>query len=395
MRCSSSTAVALGISGCSRSSGRYSVRLAAIGWLLYGGADHTRDQRCNTIGCSRYDRYPASVRRTSCVRLTRSKHNARSRNPTVPFRPVGDEPDTRSTVGDVSAADDSTADVLGQAAFGTGFGDALPASTTALDAWHRAVALGARGYYSRARAELRRARVLGASAALASLVTSTEASFVRQLGDHRAAARLDGVALIAATDPASAADALTGLAADALGIGRLMLADRLLQRAAAVVHDSDHLSSSSQPVSSITEIPSATGDSELWRQLVRLDWVTAELAMAGGKSERAGEFARSASVRAQASGSVRHVVKSRLIVAASHCVAGELDEALKNADDVQRQCDRLDLLPLRWAAAMLCDGVRAESADAATIHECEREIERRGGEFRKTPVLPGGVGTGS
>src|SRR5919204_531052 len=55
----------------------------------------------------------------------------------------------------------------------------------------------------------------------ASLAHSTHASFLRQLGWHDEARGWDGRALaLAGTDSEARADALIGLAADALGVGR-------------------------------------------------------------------------------------------------------------------------------------------------------------------------------
>src|SRR5690349_22538234 len=60
---------------------------------------------------------------------------------------------------------------------------------------------------------------------------STQGSFLRQLGWHSLARGWDGRALaLAAGDPEACADALIGLAADALGIGRFAAAATLLAR---------------------------------------------------------------------------------------------------------------------------------------------------------------------
>ncbi len=58
--------------------------------------------------------------------------------------------------------------------------------------WLRAVALGGQGRYSAARAELALVRRSASRGVWASLAESTEASFLRQLGWHRAAAVHDG-----------------------------------------------------------------------------------------------------------------------------------------------------------------------------------------------------------
>src|SRR5690348_14458649 len=88
----------------------------------------------------------------------------------------------------------------------------LPAATSARDIWLRAVAAGGQGRYASAFAELGRLHRC-ADPSLRSLALSTRASFLRQLGGHRAAAELDGRAVLesASADPAARADALTGL----------------------------------------------------------------------------------------------------------------------------------------------------------------------------------------
>ncbi|EUA06878.1 hypothetical protein I553_0543 [Mycobacterium xenopi 4042] len=61
-------------------------------------------------------------------------------------------------------------------------------------------------------------------------------SFLRQLGWHAQARRWDGRALaLAGDDPEAVADALLGLAADALGLRRFAVAETLLRRADKVL----------------------------------------------------------------------------------------------------------------------------------------------------------------
>ena len=257
---------------------------------------------------------------------------------------------------------ESAAPSLVAAAFGAHPGSApLPPASTPLESWLRAVALGGQGYYARARAELRNATP--GSDTLASLLSSTAASFVRQLGGHRRAAELDGRALVLAggdgTGPAARADALTGLAADALGVGRLRLSARLLDRCAHELGD----------------------DPQRWRENLRLDWVSTELALASGDGAAALAGAREADARAVDCPSERHRVKSRLLLAAALCVNGETAESLVVAREVADRCAEHGLLPLRWAAAMLCDGIAPAGRHADVAAECAAELARRGGRF--------------
>ena len=132
-----------------------------------------------------------------------------------------------------------TATALSAAAFGEDPGMwPLPAAHTPAELWLRAVAAGGQGRYGSAQADLSALLHQLPAGGLASLALSTRASFLRQLGGHRAARGWDGRALaLAGTDGAStvepAVDALVGLAADALGVGRLAASATLLERADA------------------------------------------------------------------------------------------------------------------------------------------------------------------
>ncbi|MBF6297558.1 hypothetical protein IU459_08370 [Nocardia amamiensis] len=273
--------------------------------------------------------------------------------------------------------------VLAEAAFGADPGRSateLPPASDALGCWYRAVVLGGQGRYAAARAELRRVCNHSADPVLLSLAGSTEGSFLRQLGRHDRASASDGraAALVLATDAAAEAaatgsaigayyrpnradaicDALTGLAADALGTGRPALADRLLRRSAAAARL--HRTS--------------------WRPAIRLHWVSAETALAAGDSGSATEHAAAALELAERAPSVRHQVKSRLLVAAA--AAGDTRErSVALSEEVAEQCRVHDLLPLRWACAMLRAGLGVEGA-AAEADECAAIVGRRGGVLR-------------
>jgi hypothetical protein len=258
----------------------------------------------------------------------------------------------------------------------------LPAARNVLDCWYRAVTLGGQGHYAAARSELRILRAGSADPVLLSLAASTEGSLLRQLGWHARAAVADGraAALIlptAAGDPGGAepnrrdaiCDALTGLAADALGTGRLALATRLLRR----THDA---------LSDPTESDPTGGN---WRPLVRWHWVSAETALASGLAEAALAHAEAALALAERAPSIRHRVKSRLLVAASAASTGDIERARVLADTVATQCREHGLLPLRWASAMLRSGLFTGGVAAEAVAEasgCAETIVRRGGEFR-------------
>lgn len=236
--------------------------------------------------------------------------------------------------------------------------------------WHRAVALGGQGRYAAARAELRELARPGQQPLIRSLAISTEGSLWRQLGGHTRAAGFDGrAAALAAALPhdtpgraEALCDAWTGLAADALGTGRLALAWRLLSRVEILA-------------------PQAG-----WRAGVRLHWVRAETALAGGQAAAALVDARRAVEEAAAGPSVRHRVKSALLLAAATAASGERADAARQAAAVAADCREHGLLPLRWATAMLLAGVGDPGVAAAAAREsaaCAARIAELGGEFRE------------
>lgn len=328
----------------------------------------------------------------------------------------------------------------------------LPEPGSSVEIWWRAVALGGTGHYAAARTALRRLRASTNDPVLLSLAASTEGSLRRQLGWHARAAHDDGhaaalvlprlpggsasgyrhpelidphapghhplsgrldataaavgeraaegeVAVRAAVRAGAAgyyrvpdlvdaaADALIGLAADALGTGRLALATRLLDRCSALL-TAEHPSGSSGDVITQGQADRAVVDRS--RAFVRLHWVRAETALAGGRADEALTAAESALARAECGPSIRHRVKSRLLVAAAAGVTGDTGRAAELAALVEEQCREADLVPLRWACAMLRTGLptpgtapAAEHASAtAGAEACRALISRRGGRFR-------------
>lgn len=330
--------------------------------------------------------------------------------------------------------------VLADAAFGPTPGRAaveLPVPSDATESWLRAVALGGVGHYAAARTQLARTRRLTRDPVLLSLTLSTEGSLLRQLGWHARAAALDGraaalvlpdapvredrataqphgvaraTAQLPAVDRATAqdpvvarttahpstavraeavrnlaprpsdiaraeavCDALTGLAADALGTARPALAARLLDRCR-------------------THLPAAE---DSWRPLIRLHWVSAETALsapgsglvaapdsASAVADPALAHAEAAVALAQRCPSVRHRVKSGLLLAAASAATGDLDRSRLLAAEVARECREFDLLPLRWACAMLRSGIDPVGDGAAEAAECARLLGLRGGGLR-------------
>jgi len=275
--------------------------------------------------------------------------------------------------------------IFAEAAFGDRPGIAaaeLPAAADAVESWLRGIVLGGQGRYAAARAELRLTRRLARDPVLWSLAASTEASLLRQLGWHAHAAAVDGRALALAGQAPSGpgagvaaeavCDGLTGLAADALGTARPALAARLLERCRGPVE--------------------AAGG---WRPRLRWHWVCAETALvapgSGLITAPALEHAEAAVEIARRCPSIRHRVKSGLLLAAATAATGATDRSAALAATVAEQCGEHGLLPLRWATAMLRSGVETGSTAtdaAAQAADCARELALRGGRLRsETGVL--------
>ena len=252
--------------------------------------------------------------------------------------------------------------------FAAAFGDdpgrwPLPVARAPYERWLRAVAAGGQGHYGIASAELAALRRDVRSGPLASLAYSTQASFLRQLGGHVEARHWDGrAAATAASDIEATVDALLGLAADALGIGRFAAAGALLDRAR-------------------TTLDGAAADGRL---PVRWQWVAAELAMACGDGAGAGavEHAERAVELAGRQPSARHRAKTQVVYAAALCSAGRIDEARAVADAALSTTGALRLVPLRWAVASLLVDIGSDSTDAhdvIAIRDASAEAVRRAG----------------
>ncbi|MCV6973643.1 hypothetical protein H7J11_03985 [Mycobacterium bourgelatii] len=242
----------------------------------------------------------------------------------------------------------------------------LPTATTPYQLWLRAVAAGGQGRYGAAYSDLAQLRRRATSGRLASLAHSTQASFLRQLGWHTLARGWDGRALaLAGDDPEASCDALVGLAADALGVGRLAASAALLARAETLPVDE--------------------------RQAVRRRWVAAELAMAGGDGVTAVRHAEEAVDLAQAMTviSVRHQVKSDVVLAAALCSAGNIDRACAVAEAALDATGQFGLVPLQWALSCLLIDIGKVTLSAHKLRElidirdiCAGQVQDAGGNWR-------------
>ena len=248
----------------------------------------------------------------------------------------------------------------------------LPSAGTPRQLWLRAVGAGGQGRYGSARNDLTTLLRSAPADRLASLAHSTQASFLRQLGWHRLARGWDGRALaLAGADPEAAADALIGLAADALGVGRLAAAATLLSRAEPIVARAPQ-----------------------HRLLVRRAWVAAELAMVAGDGAAAVRNAEAAVELAarpvDGLVSARHCAKSDVVLAAALCSAGAVDRARTVGDVTLELTGRLGLVPLRWAVACLLVDLPDTGTPTRPItelcdirDECARQVQHWGGAWAR------------
>ncbi|ORW19658.1 hypothetical protein AWC18_13905 [Mycolicibacter nonchromogenicus] len=258
--------------------------------------------------------------------------------------------------------------VLVNAAFGDEPGRwPLPAATTPRQLWLRAVVAGGQGRYASAAADLAALLREVPAGPLASQAYSTQGSFLRQVGWHELARGLDGRALALAldareVDPEARADALVGLAADALGVGRFAASAALLAQA--------------EPEPS-TAHP---------RLAVRRHWVTAELAMVTGDGATAVRHAEQA-CDLVSEPMVRHRVKSQVVLAGALCCAGKPDRARVVAEAALEDTGRLGLVPLQWAlACMLADvGSATRTAEELRVlrEEAAELVAHRGGNWKR------------
>ncbi|MFL6127014.1 hypothetical protein [Actinophytocola sp.] len=227
--------------------------------------------------------------------------------------------------------------------------------------WLAAVVLGAQGWYARAATLLtpltQRPDDLGALAA------ATLASHRRQLGGHAAARPLDARALVRSTSDEARADALLGLAADAIGAGRLDEARRARDRA-----------------------PRTT-----WRARVRTGWVSAEIELSAGRADLARPHAERA--LAESTGT-RHRLKSEIVLGAA---LRDADPAMarKLVTRARDEATDLHLLSLVWPASLLLAEADPDEAlthrrcAAIALHSVLRRAEPRGRALaERSPWVP-------
>ncbi|GGM58630.1 hypothetical protein GCM10012275_32250 [Longimycelium tulufanense] len=282
---------------------------------------------------------------------------------------------------------------LRRAAFGDRPDLDVSAATFDPDPWRRwlaAVALGGQGRYAAATALLHPLS-RHHDPVIAALAATALSSHRRQLGAHAPARVLDALALSriaeippsrlrASTDPDSVdaagarVDALLGLAADAIGLGRLTEARRLHEAA------------------------TRAADPAAWRPAVRVGWVAAEIELASGRPDAAIHSAERVIPVAEEAPSTRHRAKSALVLGTALATA-DAPAATTALDRALGWASRFGLLPLLWPSAL----VRADLSDtgeaaalrrdaAAALREILRRSDSDGRLFAAaSPWLPSGL----
>ncbi|GAB2639918.1 hypothetical protein GCM10027169_04940 [Gordonia jinhuaensis] len=268
------------------------------------------------------------------------------------------------------------------------FGSGTEVGRTASDErvaeqWYRAVVLGATGRFAMA------AHVLDGMVGdhrgddlTVSLALSTRGSLLRQQGRHREAAPLDSRALrLSASEGGGAdraglrhaarADALVGVAADALGYGDFTTCRRLMStldaeiaarcpgdRDPRVVMRSEVGPAANEPADRLSHDLVAlwiTGE----RLAVRAHWLAAEYHLYTGYLDGCGSFDEAAEHAGRACDlaavgpSVRHRVKSVMIRAAAESARGRHRQAYELAEQAHAGAVALGLGPIAHAARAL------------------------------------------
>lgn len=196
--------------------------------------------------------------------------------------------------------------------------------------WLRAVALGAAGRYGQALEVVDR---IGEQDPEFSMARSLRASLLRQLGAHDVALVADQQALASAKTPGAAIEAMTGLAADAVGLQDAATASSNLAKATSLL---DRVGAASPDI--------------WWRHRVRSQWVACEVALLQSQSRAALTDAQAALQLAEAANAPRHVAKSLLFVAVSQIETGDREGAKPHLRRCLTLSTPMGYLAVAWPA---------------------------------------------
>jgi len=211
---------------------------------------------------------------------------------------------------------------------------------------------------------------------VSALACETMASLLRQVGRHAQAEVHDkrGLHLAAAVGGVESVhevvheavleavlDCEVGLVADAVGQADLPLAGRRLDTARTTAE--------------------ALG-STLWRPQLRVQWVTAEVALLSGDADAAVAAAAAAVGAAEAAGAPRHLAKGLLFLGVATTAAGDRDSGVGHLEQAAALARDIRALPLVWPtnavlARLLEPGDGAADRHRAAAARAVRELARR------------------
>ncbi len=216
--------------------------------------------------------------------------------------------------------------------------------------WLRGVALGACGRYGDALAEV---DGIPTGTPEFSMARSLRASLLRQLGCHDLALVADREAMAGAATPGAAIEAMTGLAADAVGLHDALTSTTMLAQARSLL---DRVTADAR------DAPT------WWRHQVRLAWVECEVALLQSRYEDAVTHATIALDQAEAANAPRHVSKSLLFVAVSDIEAGRREVALPRLRRSLMLSTSMGFLAVAWPAHAVLAAL-LKDPDPQTAHE--------------------------
>jgi len=217
--------------------------------------------------------------------------------------------------------------------------------------WLRGVALGACGRYGEA---LEGLEPITADAPEYSMARSLRGSLLRQIGCHDLALIADREAMASAATPGAAIEAMTGLAADAVGLEDVPAATQSLSQARDLL---DRVASDPHTVA------------VWWRHHVRLAWVECEVALLESRYSDAVAHATLALDAAEGATAPRHVAKSLLFLAVSEIQLGQPESAIPRLRRCLMLSTSMGFLAVAWPAhAVLAALLKATDPRAAHDH---------------------------
>ena len=186
------------------------------------------------------------------------------------------------------------------------------------------------------------------------MARSLRGSLLRQLGCHDLALVADREAMASAATPGAAIEAMTGLAADAVGLQDDLTATTMLAQARSLLERV-----AADPRSAPT----------WWRHHVRVAWVECEVALMQSRYADAVTHAARSLAESELANAPRHVAKSLLFLAVSQIEDGDRDAGLTNLTRSLMLSDSMGLLAVAWPThAVLAALLKGSDPDTARAH---------------------------